>query len=151
MNAVRPWLHIGKLAETLNRPLLDYCEIGAMLQLCRPVEQEGIISLYLPIEDGVVLSTKTLEVGVEFVREQKKSGRTVLVACGAGISRSATFVVAALKEEEGISLLEALKEVCAAHREAMPHPVLWKSICDYYGEPTPFAEMVKTCRPPKWA
>lgn len=59
-------------------------------------------------------------------------GHSVLVACGAGISRSTTFAIAALKEAEGVSLLEAARIVRPAHFDGMPHPALWELLCHYY-------------------
>jgi protein-tyrosine phosphatase len=79
--------------------------------------------------------------GVEFVMAQKKAGQTVLVACGAGISRSATFAVAALKEIEGLSLREAIHTVKQAHPDSLPHYKLWQSLCDYYNEAVPWIEI----------
>jgi predicted protein tyrosine phosphatase len=60
-----------------------------------------------------------------------------LIACGAGISRSVAFAVAVLKEEEDLSLREALRQVRAKHPGAMPHPALLKSLSEYYGEDVP--------------
>jgi protein-tyrosine phosphatase len=75
---------------------------------------------------------------VDFVRAEKRHGHIVLIACGAGISRSATFAVAALKEEEGLSLLDAYRVVKSGHPGAMPHFALWESLCGYYQEDVPF-------------
>ena len=84
--------------------------------------------------------------GVEFVRLEKALGRNVLIACGMGISRSATFAIAALMEEEGLGLLDAFGEVRARHPEALPHPALWQSLCDHYGEDVPYARLFETNR-----
>src|SRR5689334_12250798 len=100
MHKIRPWLYIGKYRETANIDTLIVYRISAMLQLADKVEQIGIASLYIPVEDGEPLPADQLRQGVEFVRAQKAAGKTVLVACGAGISRSVTFTIAALKEEE---------------------------------------------------
>ena len=74
-------------------------------------------------------------------------GKTVLVACGRGVSRAATFATAALKEAEGLSLLDAFREVNTVRREARPHPALWESLCTYYGEAVPWVDMFRACRP----
>jgi hypothetical protein len=74
-------------------------------------------------------------------------GKSVLVACGAGVSRSVTFAVAVLRTEEGLSLLDAYREVAGARAEPRPHPALLKSLCDCYGETASFAEMIKISRP----
>ena len=137
MDRIRPWLYIGKYRETLNRRLLIANQIEAMLQLAEAVDQPGIASLYLPVEDFEPLPPDLLSRGVEFVRAEKCKGHRVLVACGAGINRSAAFCVAVLKEEEGLGLLEALRAVREKHSEALPHPPVWESLCRYYQEDAP--------------
>ena len=141
MNQILSWLYIGKYRETLDRPYLAAQNITAMLLLAELVEHPGITSLYLAVEDGEPLSSEMLAKGVEFVKAQKEAGQTVLVACGAGISRSATFAVAALKEMEGLSLRQAIHIVKQAHPDSMPHFHLWHSLCDYYNEAVPWTEI----------
>src|SRR5437868_6406606 len=104
MHKICPWLYIGKYRETIDINILIAYRINAMLQLADKVEQIGIASLYIPVEDGEPLPADKLRQGVDFVRAQKAAGKTVLVACGAGISRSVTYSIAALKEEENLSL-----------------------------------------------
>ncbi len=142
MYRIRPWLYIGKYRETLNLNLLSANQIGAALQLAGLVEQPGINILYLAVDDGVPLPADLLQKGVEFIIVNKEAGKRALVACGAGISRSASFAIAALKEVEGLSLLEALQEIKRYHPGAMPHPALWQSLCEYYDEDTPFVETI---------
>jgi protein-tyrosine phosphatase len=67
----------------------------------------------------------------------------VLVACGAGMNRSSAFSAAALKEEEGLSLFEAFREVKRFHPESMPHQPVWESLCSYYNELTPYLEVMR--------
>jgi protein-tyrosine phosphatase len=141
MNQIRPWLYIGKYRETLDYQLLSAHNITAMLLLAELVEHPGITSLYLAVEDGEPLPGEMLAKGVEFVKVQKEAGQTVLVACGAGISRSTAFAVAALKEIENISLRQAIHIVKQAHPDSMPHFKLWQSLCDYYGEIIPWIEI----------
>jgi hypothetical protein len=141
MNQIRPWLYIGKYRETRDGRYLATHNITAMLLLAELVEHPGITSLYLAVEDGEPLPSEMLTKGVDFVKAQKEAGQTVLVACGAGISRSATFAVAALKEVEDLGLREAIHIVQQAHPESMPHYKLWQSLCDYYGEVIPWIEI----------
>lgn len=147
VDAVRPWLLVGKLAETLNTEILAQNQVSAMLQLAEAVPQKGIASLYVPVMDGEKLKPEKLQCGVAFVREQKALGNVVLVACGLGVSRAATFATAVLKEEEGLTLREAFAAVAAARMEARPHPELWRALCDIYGETVSYPEMLKLCRP----
>jgi len=144
MHFIRPWLAIGKYRETLDAPLPAAQGIGAMLQLAEAVEHPGISSLYLTVDDGVPLAEYQLRRGVEFVLTEKSAGHTVLIACGAGISRSATFSVAALKEAEGLHLPDAMRAVRQQHPDALPHPELWDSLCSYYQEPVSFHELLRS-------
>jgi len=153
LDAVRPWLLVGKLAETLDPPLLREYGVGAMLQFCEAVPQPGIVHRFLDVDDGVSLAPAVLDAVVAFVRGQKAEGRTVLVACARGASRwSVTFAVAALHEEERLPLLDALREVIAVRRIARPHPALWRSLCERYGEEgvASYEQVLKACRPPGW-
>jgi hypothetical protein len=143
MYPIRPWLYVGKFRETLDYSLLYRNHIGAMLQLAESVQQPGISSLYVPVEDGESLSFDKLGKGVEFVRLEKARGKNVLIACGAGISRGVSFAIASLKEEENLSLLDAFRQIQAEHPQARPHLELWKSLCDYYSEEVPYKSILK--------
>jgi len=143
MNQIRPWLYIGKYRETRDFDLLKAHQIGAMLLLAELVEHPGIMSLYLAVEDGATISPQILKTGIEFVKSNKNAGRKTLVACGAGISRSATFAIASLKEIEQTSLLEAYHIVKQKHPETLPHPLLWKSLCGFFDENIPFFQILK--------
>jgi hypothetical protein len=142
MDQIRPWLFIGKYTETRDLSLLAEHHIDAMLQLAEWVEHPDIGTLYLAVDDGEPLPFNLLRTGIDFIKINKMQGRKVLVACGAGISRSASFALAALKEIEGLNLLEALQEVKQHHPQAMPHPALWQSLCDYYDEDIPFGKTI---------
>lgn len=143
MDAIRSWLYIGKYRETLDRELLINQGIQALLHLAAPIQHPEIRCLYLPVEDGMSLPVELLRLGINFVKDEYQQGHTLLIACGAGVSRSATFAVAALKEIEGLGLLEAIKEVQHHHRESLPHPALWESLCLYYQEEVPFLSMLR--------
>lgn len=143
MDQIRPWLFIGAYRDTLNLAYLQWKSIGAMLQLAERVEQPNIVSLYLPVEDLAPVSKVHVRQGLDFIREHKSRGNRVLVACGAGMNRSSAFSAAALKEEEGLSLFEAFREVKRCHPESMPHQPVWESLCSYYNELTPYLEVMR--------
>jgi protein-tyrosine phosphatase len=134
-------LYIGRYRDTVNQTLLQAHSIDAMLQLAERVEQPGIEVLYLDVEDGEPLPAEKLRQGVSFARDQLAFGRRVLIACGAGISRSVTFAIAVLHEEEGISLLDAYHDIHSSHPDALPHYELWYSLCEYYDENVPFERL----------
>ncbi len=143
MDQIRPWLFIGSYRETNDLSYLRFKSIRAMLQLAEKVEQPGITCLYLPVEDLAPISNQHLRQGVDFVKEHKAKGDRILIACGAGINRSSAFATAALKEEENLSLFEAFKQVKHCHPESMPHPPVWESLCQYYGEDIPYLNIMR--------
>jgi protein-tyrosine phosphatase len=143
MDEIRPWLFVGSYRDTLSKDYLDLFSIGAMLQFAEEIEQTDIESLYLPIEDDLPTSKKHIRAGVDFIREHKRKGDRVLVACGAGINRSSIFATAALKEEEGLSLIDAYQQVKKYHPEALPNLSVWESFCNYYAEPIPYLEVIR--------
>lgn len=143
MDQIRPWLFIGSYRDTRNLAYLQFRSIAAMLQLAEKVEQPGVITLYLPVEDLAPISKEHIRQGLDFIKAQKAKGNRILVACGAGMNRSSAFSAAALKEEEGLTLFEALKEVKRCHPESMPHQPVWESLCQYYNEPTPYLEVMR--------
>jgi hypothetical protein len=133
MHQIRPWLYVGGLADAANADTLRQAGIGAVLQLAAPVSHPAMQCLFIPVDDGMSLSADKLRQGVGFIRREKAAGRAVLVSCAMGISRSVTFATAALKEEENLSVVDALRAVQAAHPRAMPHDKLFASLCEYYG------------------
>lgn len=143
MDQIRPWLFIGGYRDTKDIAYLQWKSIHAMLQLADLVTQPNIVSLYLPVDDLAPISSDHIRQGVDFIREHRARGNRVLVACGAGMNRSSAFSAAALKEEEGLGLFEAFKEVKRFHPESMPHQPVWESLCSYYLETTPYLEVMR--------
>ena len=141
MKPIRTWLYIGKYRDTRDEIVLRASRIGAMLLLAEPVQQPEIESLYLPVEDLAPIRPEHLKQGVAFVMEQKAQGKRILIACGAGINRSSAFATATLREIEGLGLLEAFQSVKRFHPDALPHPPVWRSLCDYYKEAVPYSQI----------
>lgn len=147
MIKIRSWLLVGKHRETLDMERLSRAGVGALLHLAAQVEPPGITTLYLPIEDGEPFEEATLCQGVDFVLAQRAAGKRVLVACGAGISRSTSFAIAALKEAEGLSLLQAACEVRRLQPDGLPHMALWSSLCLHYQEPHDYLVLIRAAEP----
>ena len=143
MDEIRSWLCIGKYRDTLDKNYLDFKSIKAMLQLAELVEQKGINSLFLPVADLGSTSPALIKQGVDFILAEKEKGHKILVACGAGINRSTAFCMAALKEVEELSLLDAYKEIKRRHPESLPHEPVWESFCRYYNESTPYLDIMR--------
>jgi len=134
-------LYVGRYRDTVNLTLLRAHNIDAMLQLAERIEQPGIEVLYLDVEDGEPLPAEKLCQGVSFVQDHLAAGRRVLIACGAGLSRSVAFAIAVLHEKEGISLLDAFNSIHSIHPDALPHYELWHSLCECYHENVPFERL----------
>jgi protein-tyrosine phosphatase len=143
MDEIRPWLYIGKYRDTLDKNYLDFNSIKAMLQLADRVEQAGIKSLFLPVEDVGSTSPILIKQGVDFILAEKEKGHNILVACGAGINRSTAFCMSALKEVEGLILLDAFKDIKSKHPASMLHEPVWESFCRYYNESTPYLDIMR--------
>ncbi|MBX3083150.1 MAG: dual specificity protein phosphatase family protein [Anaerolineae bacterium] len=86
------------------------------------------------IEDGESIPPNKLREGVQFVMEQVEAKRSVLVMCGAGISRSSTFVLASLLQLD-YTLEDAYRLLKSQHSSASPHPALWNSLINHYRLP----------------
>ena len=144
MHKIRDWLFIGKYKETKSLSLLNSFGINAMLHLAENVQHEGITTLYLPIDDGVPVKPEILKQGIDFICEQKAKDQVVLSACGAGISRSTTFAMGVLMQEENLNLWQAYETVLEYHMEALPAPDLLVSLGDFFGQPIEKFEAAET-------
>ncbi len=143
MDKIRSWLYIGKYIDTLDKKYLESKHIQSMLQFAEPVNQPNINSLYLPVEDQKPTPPDLIKQGVDFILTEKEKGQIILVACGAGINRSTAFCMAALKEVEGLTLLDAFKEIKKNHPDSYPYEAVWKSFCSYYNEPTSYLDIMR--------
>ena len=143
MDKIRPWLYIGSFHDTHQGGYLTDRSIQAMLLLDENIELHNITTLYLPVQDFSPLKFELLDRGLEFIREQKSLDRTILVACAHGINRSSAYCTAALKNIEGIDLLNALREVQKHRPIAMPIESVWESLCEYYGENISYLDVMR--------
>jgi protein-tyrosine phosphatase len=124
------------MRDAIDFRRLQEAGIEAILQLYGAPRERihfpiPVALLQLPVPDREPLDLDLLNEGVAFIRAQRAAGRLILVACGAGVSRSATFAAAYL-HEEGLELLEALRQVLHGRPEARPHPELLRSLVERY-------------------
>jgi protein-tyrosine phosphatase len=102
---------------------------------------EDFVVCHNPLNDGEFIPLETLQRGVSFIKEHVAAGEPVLVMCGAGISRSSTFVLAYLLDS-GYSLYDAWQLLRKQHPEAWPLPALWQSLIEHYHLPHRVEEVV---------
>lgn len=135
MTPILTWLWIGRYRDTTDLHTLRAFGIGAMLQLAEHVPQPGIETLYLEIEDGQPVPAEAFARGIGFVEGVQQKSCTVMISCGAGQSRSVAFTVGVLHRLQGLAPVAALGLIRDKHPRAMPHPVVWRSLCQYLGHP----------------
>lgn len=70
------------------------------------------------------------EVGDRIAREARRGGKTV-VHCMAGVSRSATIVLAYLMKHQGLNLWQAYNKVIAARPCIQPNIGFWRQLMAY--------------------
>ena len=136
MDWVVDGIAIGGMSDAIDHSRLQEAGIEAVLQLYG-AERERIgfpfpaEVLQLPVMDRGSLPPPLLRQGVEFIRRQRTQERKILVTCGAGISRSPTFVAAYL-HEEGADLLEAYLRIIRVRPQTRPHRALLRSLVEQY-------------------
>ncbi len=141
MHQIREWLYISSYALASNAAYMRSEGFNAMLQLYRPITIEGVQAHYLELTDGDTIPQAQILAAIAFVQAQHAAGHKVLVTCGAGISRSVTMTIAALKAIEGGELEAIYRDVRTRHPEAMPDQAHWDSVAAYFGEDVPFWDM----------
>lgn len=141
MHKIRDWLYISDYPTAQSARFLAKHGIEAALLLYKPVENDNIEMLFMPVEDAKPLKRADIEAAIEFIHEQHEQGHCLLVSCGSGISRSSTFALIALKEIEGLSMRDAYLSIYREHSRAMPDHQQWQSVSDFYDEPSNFWEV----------
>ncbi|MDX2076554.1 MAG: dual specificity protein phosphatase [bacterium] len=144
MHKIRDWLYVASFRETQDLAQLKNQDIGAILHLHQPVEHEGIDTLFVPVQEGFPLAKNDIVRGLNFINEQHAQGKKVVVACGAGISRSVIFATGALKMDESLTMTKSFAEIRKKHERAMPDELHWQSMCAYFNETIDFWEMWRT-------
>jgi hypothetical protein len=126
-------LYIGSYRATYHAAALRAAGITNVLKLYGDIPDfpEDFNTFENALDDGKYIPDGVLARGVRFVLDRLEAGQPVLVVCGAGISRSSTFVLAALVER-GHDLRAAYCLLRRQHPEAQPHPNLWQSLITHY-------------------
>ena len=117
------WVEKDKLAASgypSSRGQLEWLvaqDIDSILTLTpHPLAKEWMAGLPLtmgnvPMQDHAAPDVDSLNMGVNFIIEQAKAGKTVLVHCMAGEGRTGCVLAAYLMKEKGMSANDALKSL----------------------------------------
>jgi protein-tyrosine phosphatase len=135
MDWITETLAIGGLEDLMDFSRLVDERVEAVLQL-HDAHEEALVPLpvellQLEVEDRRTLDRRVLTQGVRFIRRQQLAGRRTLVCCGAGLSRSPSFV-AAFFYEDGMDLEKAFALI-RQRRAIRPHRRLLQSLHEHYG------------------
>jgi hypothetical protein len=140
MDRVAEGIWIAGYREASDATAQQWPGIDAVLQLYGPAPDppplpSGPEVRSLRVLDGAPIPPAALTDGVGFLRTQREQGRTVLVTCGLGQSRSPAFVAAYL-HEQGMELGDAFAALMRCRPQVLPHPVLLRSLVEQYGGAT---------------
>jgi dual specificity MAP kinase phosphatase len=135
VNDVLDWLYVGPVQDAEDYAALKEAGIGAVLTLAWPISHPDDIAVKrVYFEDGEPIPDEVFYEALSFVRQQRRRGRKILIACSAGVSRSPTIAIAVLHELEGYPLVEAFRTVLGRVHIAQPRAATWSSLCRFYGQ-----------------
>jgi protein-tyrosine phosphatase len=93
------------------------------------------------LPDGALIPPAKWQKGVGFLQACAAANQFVLSVCGAGQSRSVTFVLAYMLEQ-GWALPDAWQYLQQRHPDAQPNPYLWLSLIQQYHLPYHLADVL---------
>ncbi len=136
-------VYVGGARAAYYAPELRQAEITHVLKLYffEPTWPVDFVVCNNPLNDGEFVPRRQMMRGVTFIREARAADRQVLVVCGAGVSRSSTFVLAYLLEC-GYDLHDAWRLLRARHPEASPAQQMWASLLAHYELPYSMNDVV---------
>uniref|UniRef100_A0A0N5AXK6 Tyrosine-protein phosphatase domain-containing protein n=1 Tax=Syphacia muris TaxID=451379 RepID=A0A0N5AXK6_9BILA len=131
ISEIRPFLHLSGLAPLSSKNLKSFtCVINCVAGL-KQVAPSHITVLNIPIEDEEQTDLSPYwKIVFQTIEEQRKSGGKVLIFCGMGISRSASFVVAYLMCIEKMTLHDAYKNVQRVRNIICPNVGFFKQMIE---------------------
>jgi hypothetical protein len=144
LDQVTDQLFIGKARLAYDPDRLHRQGITSVVKLFEspPDWPSGFNLLDAPFEDGVFVDSDRLAAFDRFIAEEIEAGRTVLVVCGAGISRSATVVLSYLVST-GVPLPDAYRLLKARHPATEPHPEMWLSLIAHHDLPYTLGDVIE--------
>lgn len=122
---IEPWLYIGGEAVAKDLSVLQQNNITHILNCAATLIEcphEGITYHELPLmDDPMEQIDRYFYPVLEMLESVKESGKSILVHCHQGVSRSCTFIVAYLMWNRGLSYSQALHSVREARGICQPN------------------------------
>lgn len=136
-------VYLGKARAYYANPQLQKAGLKRILKLYlgAPYWPDAFLVCENTLDDGVFIPLEKLQRGVTFIQESVNAGAKILVVCGAGMSRSVTFVLAYMLEK-GYDLKEAWQLLHSQHPPAHPTPAMWQSLIEHYQLPHKVEEVI---------
>ncbi|CAK74625.1 unnamed protein product (macronuclear) [Paramecium tetraurelia] len=130
----RGGLYLGNIESAGNGNLLGVYKIGAILTTMSSQEyiyDGNISSMFIRVDDADFVNlSQYFQQAIDFI-DQNRLFTNVLVHCYAGISRSATIVIAYLMKSYKMTLDEAFKYVQQLRPIINPNPGFMKQLQQY--------------------
>ncbi len=137
ISTIDDYLYLSGYAPVTNRQLLDQLSISCIIDATNiPANKNAIIPsivyIKVPVEDN---ETARLDLYFDSIADRIESvridgGRT-LVHCAAGVSRSASLVIAYLVKYGRLSLKDAYEKVHKIRPIICPNNGFWHQLIDY--------------------
>ena len=130
-NEVYPGIWIGSYSSVADNDFLSG-EIDVVLNMAIECDYKlGVPKVQLVkigIEDGRLTNIGVFSKAAEVIHQARSAGKTVLVHCAAGVSRSSTAVLTYLMLFKGMGWRDALAHVQKSRSCVNPHPLLVRSL-----------------------
>jgi len=105
------------------------CAAGLSVQYPKEFLEKHLL---IPVHDYPDFEIKRhFEKAIEYIDTNRKTGASVYVHCAAGVSRSATFVIAYLMKTMKMNVEDALKYVKARRQVVRPNEGFLKQLKEY--------------------
>lgn len=140
---IQDGVYIGRVRAHQEQVRLQAAGIRHILKLyeAAPYWPDSFVVCDNEVEDGVLIPNDKLVHGVAFLKGRVAMGNPVVSMCGAGMSRSVTFVLAYLLEAS-LDLRQAWELVTTQHADAQPAPQMWQSLITHYQLPYEVRECI---------
>lgn len=133
-----PGLWLGDIDSARKMPMFHKYGEMAVLNMAKEINDEQIchptVLIKIGIYDGTVANVGVFDKAADVLHSAMEHRVAILVHCAAGISRSATAVIAYLMKHGKLPFNQALSLVRSKRPVANPHPHLIRSLIRDLGQ-----------------